>query len=52
MNSDRGGKRLRIMPEDVVDKFEHLKYRPEVILGDPEELVALSWEKEINLDLP
>jgi len=26
--------------------------RPDVILGDPDELISLSWEQEINLDLP
>jgi len=29
-----------------------LKKRKNFIKGDPEDLVNISWEKEINLDLP
>lgn len=35
---------------EEVGKLERLVHRPDVILGDPEELVSLSWEQEINLD--
>jgi PHD/YefM family antitoxin component YafN of YafNO toxin-antitoxin module len=49
---DRGGKRLRIVPVERVDKLQSLVRRPDVILGDPDELISLSWEQEINLDLP
>lgn len=49
---DRGGKRLRIVPVERVDKLQNLVRRPDVILGDPDELISLSWEKEVNLDLP
>ncbi|MBE9204894.1 type II toxin-antitoxin system Phd/YefM family antitoxin [Synechocystis salina LEGE 06099] len=48
----RKGKRLRIAPVETLDKLQCLVSRPEVINGDPEDLVALSWEGEINLDLP
>ncbi|MEY3064459.1 MAG: hypothetical protein RLZZ532_1251, partial [Cyanobacteriota bacterium] len=34
------------------DKLQSLVRRPNVILGDPDELISLSWEQEINLDLP
>jgi hypothetical protein len=49
---ERGGKRLRIIPvEPLLDKFEKLVYRPQVILGDAETLINISWEQEVNLDL-
>lgn len=47
---ERQGKTLRIVPDEPVDKFQRLTYRPHVIVGDPEELVHLEWEH--NLDLP
>lgn len=46
----KGGRKLRIVPADSVDKLQNLVYRPEVILGDPNDLVDLEWE--LNLDLP
>ena len=46
------GKRLRIIPVKTVDKLQKLIYRPEAIIGDPDELVQISWEQETNLDLP
>lgn len=49
---ERGGQRLRIIPVEPVDKLQRLVHRPDVIQGDPEDLVNLSWEKEVNLDLP
>ena len=30
----------------------NLKKRKNVIKGDPHDLINLTWEKEINLDLP
>lgn len=44
--------RLRIVLLEKVDKFQRLVSRPEVICGDPEDLVDLSWEGEVDLDLP
>jgi prevent-host-death family protein len=49
---ERNGKRLRIIPVKTVDKLQKLIYRPEAIIGDPDELVQISWEQETNLDLP
>ena len=46
----KGGKKLRIMPVEDVDKLKNLTYQPEVIRGDPEDLVHMEWEG--NLDLP
>ncbi len=48
----KGDKKLTIVPKEKVDKFQNLIYRPDIIQGDPEELVDLSWEEEVNLDLP
>ncbi|GBO51601.1 hypothetical protein APA_842 [Pseudanabaena sp. lw0831] len=33
-------------------RLDNLVPRPEVYIGDPEDLVNISWEHEINLDLP
>lgn len=44
--------RLIIMPVEKVDKLRNLIRRPDVIEGDPEDLVDISWEHEVNLDLP
>ncbi|MCP4164648.1 MAG: type II toxin-antitoxin system Phd/YefM family antitoxin [Chloroflexi bacterium] len=46
----KGGEKLRIMPVDGVDKLNNLTYQPEIIQGDPDELVHMEWE--VNLDLP
>jgi prevent-host-death family protein len=48
----RGKKILRIVPLQKGDKLQNLVSRPEIIPGDPEELVDLSWEDEVHLDLP
>ena len=46
----KGGRRLRIVPADSVDKLRNLAHRPEVIQGDPDDLTDREWE--VNLDLP
>jgi prevent-host-death family protein len=48
----KANRRLIIMPVAKVDKLQNLVTRPEVIQGDPEDLVNISWETEVNLDLP
>jgi prevent-host-death family protein len=47
---NKGGRKLRIEAIEEVHKLQRLVRRPQVIQGDPEELVSLQWE--INLDLP
>ena len=47
----KGDKTLTIVPGEVTDKFQNLISRPHVIQGDPEELVDISWEDEVTLDL-
>lgn len=46
------GKRLLIFPVEEKNKLENLIYRPDIIQGNPDDLVNVSWEQEVNLDLP
>lgn len=48
----KGDRKLRIIPVEKVDKLQNLISRPEVIKGDPDDLVDIRWEKDVNLDLP
>ncbi len=48
----KGEQKLRIIPVEAKDKFQNLLARPEAIQGDPDELVEISWEEEVHLDLP
>ncbi|MEZ4636318.1 MAG: type II toxin-antitoxin system Phd/YefM family antitoxin [Caldilineaceae bacterium] len=48
----KGEHLLRITPVEKVDKFQNLIDRADVIQGDPDDLVSLHWEHEVNLDLP
>jgi len=49
---NKGDKKLRIVPVKKSDKLQNLISRPHAITGDPDDLVDISWEKELNLDLP
>ena len=49
---NKGGRKLRIVPAGKTDKLQNLVSRPNVIKVNPNDLVSISWEKEINLDLP
>lgn len=49
---NKGGRRLKIVPIEKVDKFQNLISRPDVIQGDADDLVDIHWEKEVHLDLP
>ncbi len=47
------GKWFKIVPaEKKKNRLHNLIKRPNVIVGDLESLVNISWEHEINLDLP
>ena len=48
----KGDKKLRIVPVDEIDKLKNLVTRPDVIQGDPDDLVEIDWMDEVNLDLP
>lgn len=47
---NKGGRKLRIVPQEEVDKLQNLVYRPDAIKGDPEDIVHIEWE--YNVDLP
>lgn len=49
---NKGDKKLHIVPVKKADKLQNLISRPHAIKGDPDDLVYISWEKELNLDLP
>jgi len=48
----KGGKKLKIVPVNKANKLQNLVSRPNAIKGNPNDLVNISWEKEVNLDLP
>ncbi len=45
----KGERKLRIAPVEPVDKFADMVFRPDVINGDPEDLVDIQWEYDIDL---
>jgi prevent-host-death family protein len=49
---NKNGKRLKIVLADQKDKLENLTFKPDAIQGNPDDLVNISWEQEINIDLP
>lgn len=46
----KAGRTLRIVPVEPVDKFANMEFRPDVVNGDPADLVHIEWE--YNVDLP
>jgi len=49
---NKGGRKLKIISVEKADKLQNLVSRPNVIKGNPDDFVGISWEKEVNLDLP
>jgi len=49
---NKGGKKLKIIPVGKANKLQNLVSRPNVIKGNSDDLVDISWEKEVSLDLP
>ncbi len=49
---NKGNRKLRIVPVEQTDKLQNLIARPNIIKGDSNDLVDISWEKDVNLDLP
>jgi prevent-host-death family protein len=45
----KGDRKLKIIPADRIDKFQNLIFRPDAIQGDPDELVNITWENEVNI---
>lgn len=47
----KNGKLLRIVPVETKDKLRNLTFKPNLIQGNPDDLVNISWEQEVNVDL-
>lgn len=47
---NRGGKVLRVIAKEPVDRFANLVERPMALVGDPDDLVHIEWA--YALDLP
>lgn len=45
----KGGRTLLITPVEPVDKFANMVFRPDVINGDPADLVHIEWEYDVDL---
>ena len=41
-----------IIPAEKTDKLKNLISRPNIIKGNPDDLIDIRWEEEVNLDLP
>jgi len=48
---NKNGKLLKIVPIEKTDKLKNLTFKPDVIQGNPDDLVNISWEQEVNIDL-
>ena len=49
---EKGDRNLIISPTANMDKLQNLKKRKHAIKGDPEDMVTITWDKEMNIDLP
>ncbi len=43
---ERNGRRLRIVADDAPSRLDRLVRRPDVVTGDPDDLVHLDWSDE------
>ncbi|MEH2037146.1 type II toxin-antitoxin system Phd/YefM family antitoxin [Nostoc sp.] len=48
---NKNGKLLKIVPIEKKDKLKNLTLKSDAIQGNPGDLVNISWEQEINIDL-
>ncbi len=48
---NKNGKLLKIVPIEKKDKIKNLTFKSDAIQGNPDDLVNISWEQEINIDL-
>lgn len=48
---NKNGKLLKIVPLEKQDKLQNLTFKFDAIQGNPDDLVNISWEQEINIDL-
>jgi hypothetical protein len=49
---NKGGKTLKIISSEQSNKLQNLIPRPDVINGNPEDIVNITWDREVNIDLP
>jgi hypothetical protein len=49
---NKGEKRLIIIPAEKTDKLKNLISRRHIINGNPDDLIDVKWQEEINFDLP
>ncbi len=49
---NKGGKKLKIISSEQSNKLQNLIPRPDVINGNPEDIVNITWDREVNIDLP
>jgi prevent-host-death family protein len=47
---NKNGKLLKIVPVEKQDKLKNLTFKPDAIQGNPDDLVNISWEQEVNID--
>lgn len=43
---ERKGRRLRLVAEAPIDRLSRIRVDPDVISGDPEDLVSIDWSVE------
>ncbi|MGV0108063.1 Antitoxin [Nostoc sp. DSM 114160] len=48
---NKNGKLLKIVPLEKQDKLQNLTFKSDAIQGNPDDLVNINWEQEINIDL-
>jgi hypothetical protein len=46
LEGERGGRRLRIVPEEPVSKLARLVPHPDALVGDPEDFEHIDWFHE------
>lgn len=43
---ERKGRILRLVPDEPRSRLDRIRAHPEVIVGDPEDLVSIDWSAE------
>lgn len=50
---ERGGNTIKIsVDRPYVNDLSRLVKRPELIVGNPDDIDTINWENEVNLDIP
>lgn len=47
---ERKGRRLRLVPDDSMDRLSRIRTHAGVIVGDPDDLVSVDWSAEWDAD--